>query len=118
MKIVRPLWCAAVALGVVYGTGKAEPAGFQRADPVWPVNLERDMNVLVGFRARITPPPAGNGRLRATGSPLYRVVVNGEFAGHGPTRAAHGWFRVDEWPIGALLHPASMSWPSRSPATT
>lgn len=37
--------------------------------------------------------------LRITASTLYRAFLNGRFIGCGPARAAHGYFRVDEWLI-------------------
>jgi alpha-L-rhamnosidase len=34
---------------------------------------------------------------------LYRLFVNGQFAGHGPARAGHGFYRVDQWDISPKL---------------
>lgn len=97
------LWMAALwALGI-RGIVAAEPVEFVRAEPVWLSGAERDMNVLVGFRALFESKVGDDVRLRVTGSTFYRALVNGEFAGHGPARTSHGWFRVDEWPIGQLL---------------
>lgn len=41
--------------------------------------------------------------LRVTGHALYRVFVNGQFAGHGPARAGYGFYRVDEWTLTPRL---------------
>ncbi len=87
--------------------GRSERVAFMRAEPVWLAGLEREMNVLAGFRALIAPAAAGDVRLRVTGSTLYRVFVNGQWVACGPARTAHGWFRVDEWPIGSLLTPGT-----------
>jgi alpha-L-rhamnosidase len=72
----------------------------QKAVPVWAAGREKEMNLNLGFRGVFH---AGSGQeviLKVTASTLYRVFVNGEFAGSGPARAAHGYFRVDEYPVG------------------
>lgn len=76
---------------------------FRSAKPVWLEGREREMNVTVGFHAAIQKPKSGPVVLRLTGSTLYRVFVNGEFAGHGPARAAHGFYRVDELDLTSRL---------------
>ncbi len=86
---------AAVSLATAVFSADPVPA-FQSAKPVWPEGREKEKNLLVAFRAEIVPPAAGQVVLRATGSTLYRVLVNGAFAGHGPARAGHGFYRVDE----------------------
>jgi alpha-L-rhamnosidase len=77
----------------------AETASFQSARPVWPTGRETERNLLVGFRATLTAPAAEPAVLRLTASTLYRVFLNGTFVGHGPARAGHGFYRVDEWPL-------------------
>jgi alpha-L-rhamnosidase len=69
---------------------------FAKARPIWPVGRAREMNRFVQFRARC---PAAGARLRITASSLYRARLNGRFVGWGPARAAHGYFRVDEWAL-------------------
>ncbi|WP_438483001.1 alpha-L-rhamnosidase-related protein [Oleiharenicola lentus] len=61
------------------------------------------MNLTVGFSATIQKPSASPLTLRLTGHSLYRIFVNGKFAGHGPARAAHGFYRVDEIDLTAQL---------------
>ena len=66
------------------------------------------MNVLAGFRAVFSAPKASPGQrvvLRIAGSSLYRAFINGEFCAHGPARAAHGFYRVDEWDLSERLAP-------------
>ncbi len=87
-------------LGAVDG-----PNTFSSAKPVWPAGKDREMNLFVGFRAEVEPPQAAQVTLRLTASCLYRAWVNGQFAGHGPARGPHGWFRVDELDITPLLRP-------------
>ena len=69
---------------------------FQAAKPIWPIELMGQMNYTVEFRAVIDCKNTGTGILKITTSTVYRVFINGEFAGYGPARAAEGYFRVDE----------------------
>ena len=78
----------------------AAPA-FRAAKPVWPEGLERQMNSFVEFRASFESKAGERPILRVAGSSVYRIRLNGEFAGYGPARAAKGFFRVDEWPLAA-----------------
>lgn len=77
---------------------------FRSAQPVWLEGREREMNLTVGFSATIQKPSATPITLLLTGATLYRIWINGEFAGHGPARAAHGFYRVDELDVTARLH--------------
>lgn len=97
----------ATAFFVSLGTcsGAAPPAAFSTAKPIWPAGLDREMNLFVGFRAVINPPPGKPVKVRVAASTLYRLFVNGEFRGHGPARAARGFYRVDEWDITNRLRP-------------
>jgi alpha-L-rhamnosidase len=83
------------------------PPAFQRARPLWPQGRETEKNFTVAFRARFDAPAGGPVLLRATGSTLYRVFLNGEFVGHGPARGPHGWFRVDEIDLTAKVKPGA-----------
>jgi len=78
---------------------------FVSARPVWPVGREQEMNLSVGFRAAFRAPEGGRPILRATGSSVYRVYLNGEFLGYGPARGPHGFYRVDEWDLTGRLRP-------------
>lgn len=91
-------------LGLVLGTPVAgDTVRFHAARPVWPAGRETEKNLTVGFRAAVVRPEAGATTLRLAASSLYRVFVNGRFAGHGPARAGHGHYRVDEWALGPWL---------------
>ena len=70
--------------------------GFQAARPVWPEGREREKNLTAGFRTQFAARTHERVVLRATGSTLYRIFLNGEFIGHGPARGPHNWYRVDE----------------------
>ena len=80
---------------------------FASAKPVWPEGREKEKNLSVGFRASFTAPAGQKVLLRATGSTLYRVSLNGQFLGHGPARGPHGFYRVDEWDLTAQLRPGA-----------
>ncbi|HOC19105.1 MAG TPA: family 78 glycoside hydrolase catalytic domain [Vicinamibacterales bacterium] len=94
-----------IALVLLASRAFGAPAvGFRAAKPVWPEGRATEMNLLVGFRAVIPAPSAGEKVvLRVAASTLYRASVNGTFVGHGPARAAHGFYRVDEWDVTAAL---------------
>ena len=96
--MTRMLLLLALAWSATAGAA-TETASFQSARPVWPTGRETERNLLVGFRATVTAPAAEPAVLRLTASTLYRVFLNGTFVGHGPARAGHGFYRVDEWPL-------------------
>lgn len=75
---------------------------FSAAKPVWPVGREWEKNLTAVFRA-VFPKPDESVMFRVTASSLYRFYVNGQFAGYGPARGPHGYFRVDEWDITRYL---------------
>ncbi len=90
-----PLLCSCLAV--------AEPASFLSAKPVWPKGREKEMNLMVGFSAAFRAPRDAKVTIRLTASTLYRLYVNGAFAGYGPARGPYGWFRIDEWDVTHLL---------------
>ncbi len=93
-------------LGGLAVAAAEDSASFVGARPVWPKGRQRDMNLLVGFRAVIEAPAQSQSAvLRLTASTVYRAWLNGEFLGYGPARAAHGHFRVDQWPLAGKLRP-------------
>ena len=78
------------------------------AKPVWPEGREKEWNCQVGFTAEFDGRDAlvaSNAVLRYTGATMCRVFLNGEFLGYGPARAAHGFVRVEELPLGGKLKP-------------
>lgn len=80
-------------------------AEFTAASPVWPSGRETEMNVSVGFRAVLEKTDAAPVMLRLAAASIYRVTLNGEFVGHGPARAARGFYRVDQWDLTERLAP-------------
>jgi alpha-L-rhamnosidase len=81
------------------------PNTFAHALPVWPLGRETLINDFVGFRAIIDHIDSTPAILTLAASTLYRITVNGLFAGHGPARAPHGQYRVDSWNLTPLLKP-------------
>ena len=59
------------------------------------------MNTWVSFHAAIRVAPGRTATLKIAAAQAWRVWVNGELAGRGPARTAHGHARVDEWPVRA-----------------
>lgn len=76
---------------------------FQKARPVFLKGMAEEKNVMAAFRAVFHPQPQEDWTLRIAGSSAYRIWLNGRFAGYGPARAAHGFYRADEIPLGPLL---------------
>ncbi|NOY58496.1 MAG: hypothetical protein GXO75_06135 [Calditrichaeota bacterium] len=76
---------------------------FQKAKPVWPKGKELEKNITIAFRGRFEKSQTEKTILRITGATLYRIYLNGAFMGHGPARAARGFFRVDEWDLTPKL---------------
>ncbi|MDX9754429.1 MAG: hypothetical protein RBU29_10735, partial [bacterium] len=93
----------------------ADVVSFLEAKPVWPgvkdsatgriESLAGEKNLFVGFRTVFEADAAQPVAVRLTASSLYRVFVNGEFAGHGPARGPHGYDRIDQWDISPLVKP-------------
>jgi alpha-L-rhamnosidase len=75
----------------------------QKAVPVWAEGREKEMNLSLGFRGVFQGNTEQNVKLKITASTLYRVFVNGTFVGYGPARAAHEYFRVDEYNVSKLV---------------
>jgi alpha-L-rhamnosidase len=98
-RIILTVAVITIVLAVCSTTTAANPT-FKSAKPIWPATLETEKNLLVGFRVTFDKPKDNQVILKLTASTLYRVYLNGEFIGHGPARAAHGYYRVDQWDLG------------------
>lgn len=106
---------------------KAKDAFFQKAIPVWidSRNVKKtetdkryvlttsgrhtarqaEQNLTVSFRAKITVDPKSDISLKLAASSDYRAWINGQFLGHGPCVAGHGYYRVDEYDLQKVLKP-------------
>lgn len=99
-----PVIALLLAVPAVRGGAATEPEpAFQAARPIWPEGREKERNLLVEFQTAFDRPGAGPALLRLAGASLYRVYVNHEFAAHGPARAGHGFYRIDEWDLTPKL---------------
>ncbi len=85
------------------GSRAQESAVMKSARPVWPAGLETEMNLTGGFRAVFQGKPGENVVFRVAASTLYRAWLNGQFLASGPARAAHEFYRVDQWELGDRL---------------
>ena len=97
-----------IAAALVAHVGVCATPSFSAAKPVWPEGREKEWNCQVGFTAEFDGRDAlvaSNAVLRYTGATMCRVFLNGEFLGYGPARAAHGFVRVEELPLGGKLKP-------------
>jgi alpha-L-rhamnosidase len=92
-------------LSVLAQSGALASSPFVAAKPVWPTGRSHEKNLQVGFRAVFNFSKGQRAILRLTASTLYRATVNGKFAGYGPARGPHGFYRVDELDITSLLQP-------------
>lgn len=92
-----------LALSCSTPSSKVETAEMKQAVPVWAEGSEKEMNLNLGFRASFTTSQVENAALRISASTLYRVYLNGNFVGSGPARAAHGYFRIDEFPVEEFI---------------
>lgn len=74
---------------------------FKLANAVWPYAHEGELNRTVLFKTTI-----GRGTdtiLHITAQSSYEVFINGQFVFHGPSRASHGFYRVDRLHIEKYL---------------
>ncbi len=89
--------------GSLSQTVAVEEVSMKNAKPVWAKGRQKEMNMTMGFRTEFEKPQSSPVVLRVAASTIYRVWLNGSFLGHGPARAAHGFYRVDEWNISDKL---------------
>ena len=99
-----PVMLMAVRMTTAWA-GDSGALRFQSAQPVWASGRDGEKNLTLRFRAVVEMEPGREVTLRVASSTLYRAFVNGSFCGHGPARAGHGYYRVDEWDVTRLLKP-------------
>ena len=100
VKMMRRFVKYALVVCVAVVQYAAQAIEFGAAKPVWPEGREKEWNCQVGFTAEFVGAAAKGAVLRYTGATMCRVFLNGEFLGYGPARAAHGFARVEELPLG------------------
>ncbi|MBS6440955.1 MAG: hypothetical protein KH380_01000 [Coprobacillus sp.] len=75
---------------------------FKKAKPIYPHILEKEMNVSLFFVQEVNIQKEGY--LQITGNNLYRIFDNGQLMGYGPARAAHDYYRVDQYMLKEGKH--------------
>ena len=101
--------CTALfALMMVVGCSKpaadlTQIDSFTKAKPVWAEGRERERNLTLSFREVIKTRWASEAYIRLTASCDYRLRINGEFVAHGPSVAAHDFYRIDCYDIAPYL---------------
>jgi alpha-L-rhamnosidase len=73
---------------------------FKKAQAVWAKGMQTEMNMHLGFAAKIYAKKAS---VAIAASSVYQLFVNGNFVCYGPARCAHGFHRVDETDISSYL---------------
>lgn len=75
-------------------------ASFTEAEPIWAENRETESNLTLSFLGEAKGGLFGRKAIvRVAGSTDYRLFINGNFVAHGPCVAAHGFYRMDEYPV-------------------
>ncbi len=87
-----------------YRENKMHTQMFKMAKPIWPALREKEMNLTCAFTGNIDYVENASCHLLITASCLYRLFINGNWIGCGPARAAHGYFRIDEWDISNTIN--------------
>lgn len=66
---------------------------FQKAAPIFPLGMQKEMNILTSFEATTTD--LRGAIIHICAADFYRLYVNGQFVAFGPARAARGYARED-----------------------
>lgn len=69
---------------------------FNQAQPVWAEGLVTEKNITIGLRATVEVNKDDHVNLHIASAGIFRIFVNGKFAGHGPARGPHDYYRVDQ----------------------
>lgn len=80
---------------------KTHDYNFKAAVPVWEVGTQKTMNRTISAVAKLNKHDSC--KLAAAGSSSFVILVNGQVIAHGPARAAHGFYRVDEYELAPYL---------------
>ena len=76
---------------------------FVKARPCWVSNAQVEQNITVSLHAVVDLTQFSTARFRIAAVSSYKLYLNGEFLGYGPSIAAHGFFRVDEYNVKTKL---------------
>ena len=78
-----------------------ERTEFKQAKGIWLKDYEGELNRTALFKTIV--PKGENTILHIAGQSTYQVFINGEFVFFGPSRASHGFYRVDNLNIEQYL---------------
>lgn len=76
---------------------------FAEAIPVWAEGRETEKNLTLSFREVLEVGRISEAYIRIAASTDYRLRVNGEFVAHGPSVAAHDFYRIDCYDLKPYL---------------
>lgn len=76
-----------------------ECESFEKAVPVWAEGRAAETNLYLSFRQVFDGSKAKKAAIRLAASTNFRLKMNGEFVGHGPSVCAHGFYRIDEYDL-------------------
>lgn len=109
MKRLLQYGFLATLITIVVGCAPAEKIdltavdSFVEAIPVWAEGRQTEKNLTLSFREVITAGSTKQAYIRIAASTDYRLRVNGEFVAHGPSVAAHDFYRVDCYDLKPYL---------------
>ena len=103
------LLTAIIATAMVVGCAKpaidlTQVDSFTQAKPVWAEGREVEQNLTLSFREEVKASWVSEAYIRLAASCDYRLRINGEFVAHGPSVAAHDFYRVDCYDIEPYLN--------------
>lgn len=70
---------------------------FIKAKPCWANGYQVEKNLTIALHSVVDITDFSHARFRIAVASCYKLYVNGEFIGYGPSIAALGYFRVDEF---------------------
>lgn len=76
---------------------------FSLAQPIWASGNQTAQNMTVALHACVDVPVSQEVTCSITAASSYRLYIDGQFMGYGPSIAAHGYFRVDQYDLTAKL---------------
>ncbi|WP_105616861.1 alpha-L-rhamnosidase-related protein [Vallitalea okinawensis] len=76
---------------------------FDQAQPVWGEGLVTEKNITIGLRATVQVKKDDQVDFHIASSGIFRIFINGRFAGHGPARGPHDYYRVDQLDLSLCM---------------
>ncbi|MBR3677404.1 MAG: family 78 glycoside hydrolase catalytic domain [Alistipes sp.] len=101
MKRLLPLFLLFVASS--HNADLEQCDKFEKAVAVWSEGREKEQNLTLSFREVVEVKGVERAYVRLTASCDYRMRINGEFVAHGPSVAAHDFYRVDCYDVTNYL---------------